>query len=126
MYEVMRVILNLEQQASFNRIMRGWVMANDRIQRGMQHNGDLIVLVDGNTICFNLANFSKAYREKFILNNFELYCTQLFLAVKPQIQVFLKNEGFRSYDFQCVFLLQDMTWSKMEKVGSYGTNLFLP
>lgn len=118
----MRAILNLEQQTSFNRMMRSWVSANERIQRGMQDNGDLIVMVERNTICFNLSNFSKAYREKFILNNFELYCTQLFLAVKPQILVFLKNEGFRSYDFQCVFLLHDMTWSKMEKVGSYGSN----
>lgn len=118
----MVVFLNQEQAESFNRMMGAWVSANTRIQKGMQHaGGRLIVLVEGSTICFNLATFSNAYQEKFILNNFQLYCTQLFLTVKPQIVVFLRNEGFRSYDFQCVFLLKDMTWSKTERISSYGT-----
>ena len=113
------MILNLEQIASFNRLMSGWVMANKYIGKAVGSCTDLIVLGEGDTICFNLHHFSAAYQEKFMLKNFQLYCTQLFLAIKPQIIVFLKNEGFTAYDFQCVFLLRDISWSKMEKVSTW-------
>jgi hypothetical protein len=112
------MILNQEQIASFNRLMSGWVMTNKYIGKAVGSYNDLIVLTEGDTICFNLHHFSAAYQEKFVLNNFELYCTQLFLAIKPQIIVFLKNEGFLAYDFQCVFLLKAMSWSKMENVST--------
>ncbi|MDR6786398.1 hypothetical protein ABIE26_005117 [Pedobacter africanus] len=111
--------LNREQIISFNHLMRGWVMNNKYLQKATQ-NYDLIALHEGGkTVRFNLGNLSVAYQQKFVLKNFDLYCTQLFLAVKPQFIVFLKNEGITSYNFHLIFLAGNMVCDKMETVSTW-------
>jgi len=109
--------LDEEQIQSFNRLMHGWVLGNKYIQKATMNHRDLIVLGANGTINFNFDHLSEAYQQKFMLNNFPLYCTSLFLAIKPQIVVFLKNEGITYYNFHCLFLLGSLKHEKIERVG---------
>ncbi|WP_316812149.1 hypothetical protein [Pedobacter heparinus] len=111
--------LNEEQIDSFNRLMQGWVLNNKYIQKAAVQSHGLIVLEERNTVQFYLDCFSTAYQQKFMLKNFQLYCTQLFLAIKPQIIVFLKNEGLEYYTFRLLFLAGDHVYDKMETVTTW-------
>ena len=110
------MILNEEQVMSFNRFAAAFVTANKYMSKAISHYNKLIVLTENNRLIFDFNGFTEEYRQKFILNNFELYCTSLFIAFKPRIVTFLKNEGMTSYGFDCVFLLGDRRLSKIESV----------
>lgn len=116
--------LNNDQIESFNRLIHGWVMNNKYIQKALVQNTNLIVLEDELTVQFNLDILSVAYQKKF-MKNFNLYCTSLFLTIKPQMIVFLKNEGIQYYTFRLLFLAGDKVCDKMETVTTWKSiNLY--
>lgn len=96
--------LNDEQIVSFNRFTIGFIASNKYISKAVHHYHKLVVFTDSQQLVFNLNELDKAYQQKFINNNLELYCTSLFIAIKPIIITFLKNEGMTRYNFFCVFL----------------------
>lgn len=112
------VKLSEEQIFSFNRLMSGWVTENVHLTKALARYDKLIVL-DNNALKFDFNGLSLDYQKKFVLNNFELYCTSLFLAIKPRMKVFVKNEGFRAFDFHCVFVLGTLRHERIEKVSTF-------
>jgi len=111
------MILNEEQVKSFNRFATAFVTANQYMSKAIRYPNKLIVINGSSKLSFDFNDFTEEYQRKFILNNFELYCTSLFIAFKPRIVTFLKNEGMTSYNFDCVFLLGDKRFSKTERVS---------
>ncbi|SDL85023.1 hypothetical protein SAMN04487898_12658 [Pedobacter sp. ok626] len=110
------MILDEEQVKSFNRFATAFVTANQYMSKAIRYPNKLIVINESNKLSFDFNDFTEEYQRKFILNNFELYCTSLFIAFKPRLVTFLKNEGITSYNFDCVFLLGDKRFNKTEKV----------
>ncbi|WP_448634655.1 hypothetical protein [Pedobacter panaciterrae] len=98
--------------------MSGWVAENIHLTRALIRFDSLIVL-DASALNFDFNGLCEDYQKKFILNNFELYCTSLFLAIKPRMKVFVKNEGFRALDFNCIFALGNFRHERVEKVSAF-------
>ncbi|NRF37149.1 hypothetical protein [Pedobacter foliorum] len=115
---VVMVKLSEEQIFSFNRLMLGWITENKHLSKALTRFDHLIVL-NSKALTFDFNGLSLDYQKKFVLNNFELYCTSLFLAIKPRMKVFVKNEGFRAYDFHCVFVLGNLRHERTEKVSTF-------
>ncbi len=113
------VVLNEEEVMSLNRILSGFVTSNKYIGSAISYYDRLIVFTDSNKLVFHLDEFTASYQKKFILNNIELYCTSLFLALKPGLITFLKNEGRIGYSFNCVFLLGGKRIDKIETIKVY-------
>ncbi|ETZ21861.1 hypothetical protein [Pedobacter sp. V48] len=112
------VKLSEEQFFSFNRLMSGWVAENIHLTKALVRFDNLIVL-DASALKFDFNGLSQDYQKKFVLNNFELYCTSLFLTIKPRMKVFVKNEGFRALDFHCIFALGKLRHERIEKVSTF-------
>jgi hypothetical protein len=108
---------NDDQIKSFNRFTASFVASNQYLSKALKHYDKLIVLTDCHQLFFNLNEFDETYQRKFISNNPELYCTSLFLAIKPLIITILKNEGMTGYSFRCVFLCGDKRVDRTETVS---------
>ncbi|WEK18593.1 MAG: hypothetical protein P0Y49_17535 [Candidatus Pedobacter colombiensis] len=76
------MVLDKEQVMSFNRFAAGFVTANKYMQKAIRCDNRLIVLTKSNQLIFDFNDFTDEYQQKFMLNNFELYCTSLFIAFK--------------------------------------------
>ena len=98
--------------------MSGWVIENKHLTKALTRFDGLIVL-NNEALKFDFNGLSLDYQKKFVLNNFELYCTSLFLAIKPRMKVFVKNEGFRAFDFHCIFVLGSLQYERIEKISSF-------
>lgn len=109
--------LNNEQIISFNRFISGFVASNKYISKAVNQYDKLIVFTDSQQLVFNFNELDQTYQKKFINNNLELYCTSLFIAIKPIIITFLKNEGITSYSFQCIFQCGDKRVNRSETVS---------
>lgn len=111
------MILSKEQIISFNRFASGFVIGNKYLSKALNRFDKLIVLTEHNQLIFDFNELNENYQLKFISNNFQLYCTSLFIAFKPIITTFLKNEGFISHDFDCVFLMGPKREDRLETVS---------
>lgn len=109
--------LNTEQVQSLNRFTTSFVAGNPYLSKSVNRYNKLIVCNPGNQLIFDLDEFGETYQKKFIVNNLDLYCTSLFIAVKPIIVTFLKNEGMTGSKFNCLFLFADRKVERVEAIN---------
>ncbi|PTS99711.1 hypothetical protein DBR11_11630 [Pedobacter sp. HMWF019] len=108
---------NEEQIKSFNRLSGSFVSSNKYLSEAAIDHERLITLNHASQLIFNFDCLTERYQRKFILNNFELYCTSLFIALKPRILTFLKNEGLTGYTFNSIYILGQLRVERFEKVS---------
>lgn len=70
----------------------------------------LINKTDG--IYINLIEFNEGYRTKFILPDFEKYCTTFMEVFKDLLVDFLKEIGYAAYTFRFKFKLEGRLFEK--------------
>lgn len=108
---------NEEQRKSFNRLAGSFVSSNKYLNKAAIDHEKLITLNHAGQLTFNFDYLTETYQKKFILNNFELYCTSLFIAIKPRILTFLKNEGLTGFTFDSIYILGQLKIARFEKVS---------
>jgi len=57
-------------------------------------------------IVINLIEFSEAYRQRFITDDFEGYCQKFTVLLKPVLLDFINEVHFGGYAFRCRFHFQ--------------------
>lgn len=108
---------NDEQRKSFNRLAGSFVSSNKYLNKATIDHEKLITLNHASQLIFNFDYLTEAYQRKFILNNFELYSTSLFIAIKPRIFTFLKNEGLTGFTFNSIYILGQLKVERSEKIS---------
>jgi hypothetical protein len=103
--------LSTEQINGFNRWMAATVRANKVLTKASGSYIGLIVLVD-NKITVNLKHLSPEYQEKFILMNYDDFCSNFITFLKKAIVSFFILEKIEYHTFNFVFILDGRKFEK--------------